>query len=125
LKDVDCVYPLGVDPVWYMAKNELTYMNSLKMKIAVILGVAQMSLGVILKGFNCLYSGKRVEFVFEFIPQILLLLALFGFMDLLIIVKWLTNYSGNESSAPSIISTMIVMALGFGSDPKLTDLIQN
>jgi len=76
-----------------------------------------MSLGVILKGFNCLYSGKRVELLFEFIPQILLLLALFGFMDLLIIVKWLTDYTGNESSAPSIISTMIVMALGFGSDP--------
>jgi V-type H+-transporting ATPase subunit a len=36
---VDCVYPLGVDPVWYLAKNELAYFNSLKMKIAVILGV--------------------------------------------------------------------------------------
>ena len=36
----DCIYPIGVDPSWYLGKNELTYMNSLKMKISVILGVA-------------------------------------------------------------------------------------
>lgn len=35
----DCVYPIGIDPTWYLAHNELTYMNSLKMKISVILGV--------------------------------------------------------------------------------------
>lgn len=38
------------------------------MKIAVILGVTQMALGVILKGFNYIYSSKRVDFFFEFIP---------------------------------------------------------
>jgi V-type H+-transporting ATPase subunit a len=57
-----------VDPAWYMAKNELTYLNSLKMKIAVILGVAQMALGVILKGFNYIHAKKRVDFFFEFLP---------------------------------------------------------
>jgi V-type H+-transporting ATPase subunit a len=62
------VYQVGVDPVWYLAKNELTYLNSLKMKLAVILGVAQMSLGVILKGFNYWRDSKRVDFFFEFIP---------------------------------------------------------
>lgn len=36
----DCIYPIGVDPQWYLAKNELTYVNSMKMKISVILGVA-------------------------------------------------------------------------------------
>lgn len=35
----DCIYPVGADPSWYLGKNELTYMNSLKMKISVILGV--------------------------------------------------------------------------------------
>ena len=35
----DCVYPIGIDPAWYLAKNELAYMNSLKMKLSVILGV--------------------------------------------------------------------------------------
>lgn len=36
----DCVYPVGIDPVWYLSKNELTFINSLKMKLAVIIGVA-------------------------------------------------------------------------------------
>ena len=81
----DCVYPIGVDPVWYMSGNELTYMNSLKMKMSVIFGVAQMSMGVIVKAMNAVYFNRKLEFFFEFIPQILLLLALFGFMDLLII----------------------------------------
>lgn len=93
LKSKECVYPIGIDPAWYMAKNELTYLNSMKMKLAVILGVIQMSLGVILKGMNYRFQKKRVDFWFEFVPQIVMLLALFGFMDLLIIVKWTTDFS--------------------------------
>lgn len=43
-----------------------------------------------------------------------MLWVLFGYMDLLIIVKWLTNYEGQEHAAPSIITTMINMALKGG-----------
>lgn len=35
-------------------------------------------------------------------------------MDCLIIVKWLTDYSGKEHEAPSIITTMINMFLNGG-----------
>ena len=38
-KSEDCVYKFGLDPVWYLAKNELTFINSFKMKVAIILGV--------------------------------------------------------------------------------------
>lgn len=42
----DCVYPFGVDPKWYISTRELAFMNSFKMKYAVIIGVLQMELGV-------------------------------------------------------------------------------
>jgi hypothetical protein len=32
---------------------------------------------------------------------------MFGYMDLLIIVKWLTDWTGREGDAPSIITQMI------------------
>lgn len=36
-------------------------------------------------------------------------------MDLMIIVKWLTDFTGRENEAPSIISNMIAMALSGGA----------
>ena len=88
---------------WYLASNELAYINSMKMKIAVIIGVAHMTLGLILRGLNNVYFGRKVDFLFEFLPQLIILLALFGYMDFLIIVKWLTDFTGMEDKAPSII----------------------
>ena len=42
-----CVYPAGVDPVWYLSKQEITFSNSMKMKMAVIFGVAHMTLAIL------------------------------------------------------------------------------
>lgn len=93
----DCVYPFGFDPKWYVSPNELSFFNSFKMKMAVILGVLQMSLGICMKGLNAIYHKSAIDFLFEFVPQIIFLHCLFGFMDLLIILKWLTNWEGREN----------------------------
>lgn len=66
-----------------------------------------MGLGVFMKGFNQAYNLQFVDFIFEFVPQITMLVCLFGFMDYMIVAKWLTDYSGRESNAPSIIGQMI------------------
>jgi len=47
-----------------------------------------------------------------FLPQIILLWSMFGYMDFLIVVKWNTNYAGVEGQAPDIKSTMVAMFLG-------------
>jgi V-type H+-transporting ATPase subunit a len=59
---------VGVDSSWYLGTNELTFLNSLKMKLSVILGVCQMSLGVFMKALNSAHEGNKIDFIFEFIP---------------------------------------------------------
>ena len=64
----ECVYPAGMDPVWKQTKQDITFSNSLKMKMAVIFGVAHMSLGIVMKGLNAIYWKRWLELIFEFIP---------------------------------------------------------
>merc|ERR1719487_2322689 len=50
-------YPFGIDPAWHGATNELLFMNSLKMKMSVIIGVVQMCAGLGLRWANAFYEG--------------------------------------------------------------------
>ena len=110
-----CIYPIGIDPKWYSSHNELTFFNSFKMKWSVIVGVFQMVIGIILRGLNNLYFKDSLGFYFEFIPQIIFMLLLFGYMIILIFIKWVTDYSLDTSKAPSIITILMNLALKGGS----------
>ena len=85
----DCVYTLGLDPRWLQSNSVLTFTNSFKMKLAVVFAIMQMCLGILMKGLNSLYFRSLLDFFTEFIPQMVLMLALFGWMDTLIVAKWL------------------------------------
>lgn len=113
-QDEKCVYPFGLDPKWYVASNELSFFNSLKMKLSVILGVSQMTLGIILRGVNNLYFGDNLGFFFEFIPQLIFMTMLFGYMNIMIIIKWLTSWVDTKM-APSIINQLMLIFLKLGS----------
>ena len=54
-------YPFGLDPVWHGSRSELPFLNSLKMKMSILLGVAQMNLGIILSYFNGLYFKNNIN----------------------------------------------------------------
>jgi len=114
----NCVYPIGLDPYWKYSQKQLQFENSLKMKLAVILGVIHMLMGVILKLVNASKFNKKYDIYFEFIPQVVFLLALFGFMDVLIFAKWLTNYDDKTSQPSYIITAVINMFLSFGNSSE-------
>ena len=116
-KKKDCKYKFGVDPVWIISNNELTFVNSLKMKFSVIIGVFQMSMGIVLKGLNAIYDKNFVDCLFVFIPQLIFMLILFGYMDALIFLKWSVNYDNEEDTAPDIKSYLMNIVLKFGELP--------
>ncbi|XP_046917281.2 V-type ATPase subunit a family protein Vha100-1 isoform X1 [Dermatophagoides farinae] len=104
-------YLFGIDPVWQLASNKILFLNSYKMKLSVIMGVAQMFFGVLLSYFNHRFFAKQLNVLCEFIPQVIFMLSIFGYMNLLIFVKWMKYDHSTASDAPSILINMINMFL--------------
>lgn len=71
-----------------------------------------------MKGFNALYFKKYEDFFFEFIPQIFFMVLTFGWMDVMIFIKW---SQVPASSPPSLITTFMNMALKIGAPPEDQD----
>ena len=113
------VYPIGVDPIWAHKQNSLAFANSMKMKMAVTLGVTQMIFGICLSLSNHLYFKDHLSVYFEFIPRMVFMLSTFGYMVFMILLKWTIDWSQPSAGGPpNLIQTMIAMFLSPGTvDP--------
>jgi V-type H+-transporting ATPase subunit a len=103
-------YPFGVDPAFRGAENELNFSNSLKMKMSIVLGVVHMSLGVVMHLLNGIKFRKWynvfcevfwhfffffLHLIFcalQFVPQLVFLWCMFGYLVVIIFFKWFTDY---------------------------------
>ena len=118
-------YPVGLDPIWQVAENKIVFLNSFKMKLSIILGVIHMLFGISLSYRNNKYFNKPINIYTEFIPQVIFLVSLFGYLALLMFHKWVTYYAtsdeenvaSSEYCAPSILITFINMMLLKPNDP--------
>uniref|UniRef100_A0A8C8J4V5 V-type proton ATPase subunit a n=1 Tax=Oncorhynchus tshawytscha TaxID=74940 RepID=A0A8C8J4V5_ONCTS len=102
-------YPFGVDPIWNIASNKLSFLNSYKMKMSVIMGVAHMLFGVTLSLVNYIFFRNLKDVALQFIPEVIFMLSLFGYLIFLILYKWCVVMK--SESAPSILLLFINMML--------------
>eukprot|EP00997_Jenningsia_sp_PLL12_P000746 NODE_1114_length_1276_cov_86.123064_g912_i0.p1 GENE.NODE_1114_length_1276_cov_86.123064_g912_i0~~NODE_1114_length_1276_cov_86.123064_g912_i0.p1 ORF type:complete len:382 (+),score=140.48 NODE_1114_length_1276_cov_86.123064_g912_i0:45-1148(+) len=102
-------YVFGIDAAWCETDNKLEFMNGLKMKMAVILGVSQMMWGLYLSLLNHLHFGDTKHIIFGFVPEVVFLTCTFGYMCLMIIIKWCVNWTLRMEqglSPPSLLEGM-------------------
>ena len=106
----DTPYAVGVDPVWHGTKTELLFINSLKMKMSILMGMAQMTLGIFMSLLNFLHEKDWLSIWCEFVPQVVFLGSLFGYLSVLIVAKWVT-----KGATADLYHVMIYMFLSPGN----------
>lgn len=111
----DYVYYFGVDPIWKSSNNELYYLNSLKMKLSILIGVFHMTFGIILSFFNHYHEKKYINIFFQWIPEMIFMVCSFGYLCFLIIYKWCTPV---QTGAPMLTNVFLEMFQNFG---RVTD----
>ena len=93
-KTTECVYTFGLDWIWSISNNETAFVNSFKMKFAIIIGVTQMIFGLVLKILNNFHFSNYLDLFTETIPQLVFMTLIFGYMVFCIFIKWILTFSG-------------------------------
>ncbi|KAI8370412.1 V-type ATPase, V0 complex, 116kDa subunit family [Radiomyces spectabilis] len=120
------VYKFGFDPAWHGAENFLLFSNSYKMKQAIILGVIHMSFAICLNVYNHVHYGNQIFIWLEFLPQILFMECIFGYLVFCILYKWSVDWWAVDdqghtlhNSPPNLLNMLIYMFLSPGKvDPQ-------
>ncbi|EDW14441.1 V-type proton ATPase 116 kDa subunit a1 [Drosophila mojavensis] len=119
------VYPLGLDPIWQLADNKIIFLNSFKMKLSIIIGVLHMIFGVCMSVFNFVHFKRYSSILLEFVPQILFLMLLFGYMCFMMFFKWFkyNGFTSNQPETPGCAPSVLIMFINmmlFKNTPPLS-----
>ncbi|KAI9578467.1 hypothetical protein GQX74_009041 [Glossina fuscipes] len=120
---VSGVYAMGLDPIWQLADNKIIFLNTYKMKLSIIFGVLHMIFGVCMSLVNHCYFKRSINIIMDFLPQIIFLVLLFGYMVFMMFFKWVKYSAQSEElantpgCAPSILILFINMMLFKHQEP--------
>ncbi|KZP32599.1 V0/A0 complex, 116-kDa subunit of ATPase [Athelia psychrophila] len=109
------VYPFGLDPAWHGTDNGLVFTNSYKMKMAVVIGVIHMTFSLCLQIPNHIRFKRPLDIWANFVPQIIFLESIFGYLVGCIIYKWSIDWSKTDARPPPLLTMLIDMFLKPGT----------
>jgi len=124
------MYPVGIDPIWHRTANKITFFNSYKMKISIVVGVLQMTVGIVLSLLNHLEYRDWKKVFFQFIPEFVFFQGIFGYLVFTIVYKWSVDWTssdgvphiaggdvtGGAEPAPSLLTLLINMFMAPTTD---------